>query len=107
MQTNIQTSQTVEIVTKKEVSMRRLLNIIGMFIFSGLALSNVTNPLPTNEYTKQFLLFIGGSASIYFCLVSFYFIGGVWRKVFYTILMILCGFSLFMVFYLVTNSVPY
>lgn len=107
METNIQTSHNVEIVTNKEVSLRKLLNIIGIFIFGGLALTNVTNPLPSNELTKEFLLFIVGSAIIYYFLVSIYFIGGFWRKVFYAILILLSGCSLFMVFYLVTNSIPH
>ncbi|TYR80914.1 YfhO family protein [Priestia megaterium] len=94
-------------VTKKEVSLKKLLNIIGIFIFCGLALTNVTNPLPSNELTKEFLLFIGGCAIIYYILVSIYFIGELWRKVFYSSLILLSCFSLFMVFYLATNSIPH
>ncbi|PWW28891.1 hypothetical protein DFO73_105128 [Cytobacillus oceanisediminis] len=75
MVANVQTSQNVEIVPKKEVSLRKLLNIIGIFIFGGLALTNVTNPLPSNDLPKEFLLFITGNAIIYFFLVCIYFIG--------------------------------
>jgi uncharacterized membrane protein len=60
LETNVQTSQNIEIVTKEEVSVRRLLNIVGLFIFGGLLYSNVTNPLPSSYYTEEFLLFIGG-----------------------------------------------
>ncbi|MFD1777207.1 hypothetical protein ACFSFW_00755 [Fredinandcohnia salidurans] len=107
METNVQTSQNVEIVTKKEVSMRKLLNILGIFIFCGLALTNVTNPLPSIDYTKDFLSFIGGSAIIYFLLVNIYFIGQIGIKIVFTILVFLGCFSIFMAFYLATNSVPH
>lgn len=107
METNVQTSQNVEIVTKKEVSMRKLLNIIGIFIFAGLALTNVTTPLPSSEDTKEFLLFIVGSAIIYYFLVNIYFIGQIGRKIVFTILILLGCFSIFMAFYLGTNSVPH
>ncbi|WP_245823515.1 hypothetical protein [Metabacillus halosaccharovorans] len=107
METNVQTSRNVKIVTKKEIIMRKLLNIIGMFIFCGLALSNVTNPLPSNDDTKEFLLFIGGSASIYYLLVNIYFIGQIGRKIVITILIFLGCFSIFMAFYLANNSIPH
>ncbi|MCA1030922.1 hypothetical protein LCL95_07815 [Bacillus timonensis] len=107
METNVQTSQNIEIATKKEVSMRKLLNIIGIFIFCGLALTNVTNPLPSSDYTKEFLLFIIGSAIIYYFLVNIYFKGQVGRKIVFTILILIACFSIFMVFYLGDNSVPH
>lgn len=107
METNVQTSQNVEIVTKKEMSMSKLSNIIGIFIFGGLALTNVTNPLYSSELTKEFLLFIGGSAIIYYFLVNIYFIGQIGRKIVFTILILIGCFSIFMAFYLGTNSVPH
>ena len=107
METNVQTSQNVEIATSKEVSMRQLLNIIGIFIFSGLALTNVTSPLPSSDYTKEFLLFIGGSAIIYYFLVNTYFFGQIGRKIVFTILILLGSFSVFMAFYHATNSVAH
>jgi hypothetical protein len=107
LETNVQTSQNVEIVTKKEVSMRKLLNIIGIFIFCGLTLTNVTNLLPSSEYTKEFLLFIGGSAIIYYFLVNIYFIGQIGRKIVLTTLILLGCFSIYMALYLSTNSIPH
>jgi hypothetical protein len=56
LETNIQTSQNVEVEMKKEMSMKKLLNIIGIFIFGGLALTNLTNPLPSCDYTKEFFV---------------------------------------------------
>ena len=107
MGTNSQMSQNVEIATKKEVSMKKLLNILGIFIFGGLALSNVTNPLPSSEVTIEFLLFIGGSAVIYYFLVIIYFIGQIGRKIFFTTLILLGCFSIYMALYLTINSIPH
>jgi len=107
LETNVQTSRNVKIVTKKEISMRKLLNILGIFVFCGLALSNMTNPLPSSDDTKEFLLFIGGSAIIYTLLVNIYFIGQIGRKVVFTILILLGCFSVFMAFYLANNSIPH
>lgn len=107
METNVQMSPKVEIVTKKEVSIRKLLNIIGIFIFAGLALSNVTTPLASSEDTKEFLLFIVGSAIIYYFLVIIYFKGQIGRKIVFTILILIGCFSIFMASYLWTNSVPH
>ncbi|PMC33918.1 hypothetical protein CJ195_26080 [Bacillus sp. UMB0899] len=87
--------------------MRKLLNIIGTFIFAGLAFSNVTTPLPSSEDTKEFLLFIVGSAIIYYFLVNIYFIRQIGRMIVFTILSLLGCFSIFMAFYLGTNSVPH
>ena len=107
METNVLTSQNVEIVIKKEISMRKLLNIMGIFIFGGLALTNVTNPLHSSDYIKEFFLVIAGSAFIYYFLVNIYFIGEIGRKIVFTILILLGCFSIFMAFYLATNSIPH
>jgi hypothetical protein len=107
LETNFQTSQKIQAVTKKEVSMRKLLNIIGIFIFAGIALTNVTNPLPSTDDTKEFLEFIGGSAFIYYILVNIYFTGQIGRKVVLTILFLLGCFSIFMAIYLTTNPVSH
>ena len=119
VQTNIQVSQNVKVVTKKEISLRTLLNLIGIFIFGGLLLTAVTVPVSLNEKMdlsinnalkldskelQEFLLFTIGSASIYYFLVNIYFKGGLWRKVFYMTLFLLGCFSLFMVFYLYIHS---
>ncbi|USK39517.1 hypothetical protein LIS77_03005 [Cytobacillus firmus] len=92
---------------KKEVSRKNLLYGIGLFIFGGMALTNVTTPLPSKEETKEFLLFILGCALIYYLLVSIYYLGGFWRKVFYIMLILLCGVSISMAFYLATNSIAH
>ncbi|WP_240390570.1 hypothetical protein [Bacillus sp. Y1] len=107
METNVQTSQNTVIVVKKELSMRRLLNMIGIFIFGGLSLTNVTNPLPSSYFTKEFLLFIGGSAITYYLMVNIYFLGQIGRKLVFTMLILLGCFSMFMIFYLSTNSIPH
>lgn len=107
MESNVQTSQNTVIVAKKEASMRRLLNIIGIFIFGGLSLTNLTNPLPSNNYTKEFLFFIGGSAITYYLIVNIYFIGQIGRKIVFITLILLGFISMFMIFYLSTNSIPH
>jgi len=89
---------------KQEVGVRKLLNIIGVFIFGGLALTNVSNPLPSSDYTRQFMLFIVGSTMIYYFLVNIYFIGKVGKKIFFTILILLGSVSMIIAFYLSTNS---
>ncbi|MBU7592815.1 hypothetical protein FVO58_09720 [Metabacillus halosaccharovorans] len=87
--------------------MGELLNIIGIFIFCGLALSNVTNPPPSSDDTKEFLLFIGGSAMIYYLLVNIYFIGQIGRKIVFTILIFIGCISVFMAIYLTDNPIPH
>ncbi|MCR8848379.1 hypothetical protein NQ095_08195 [Rossellomorea sp. SC111] len=107
METNVQTSQYDQAVTKNEVSMGKLLNILGLFIFAGTALTNITTPLPSIEDTKQFLYCIVGSAFIYFLLVNIYFTGQIGRKVVLTTLFLLGCFSIFMAIYLATNPVSH
>ncbi len=119
MLTNIELHQNIKIVTKKEVSLRTLLNVIGIFIFGGLLLTIVTVPFSVNKKMdlymnnslkldfnnlQEFLLFIFGSASIYYFLVNIYFKGGFWQKVFFITLFLLSCFCLFMVIYLFVNS---
>ncbi|HZH59020.1 MAG TPA: hypothetical protein VEY70_05525 [Metabacillus sp.] len=116
METNVQTTQNINIVTKKEMNIRRLLNGIGVFIFAGLFLSIVTIPISINgqleffineelkmdgKHLKEFSIFTTLSAIIYFILVNIYFIGRTWRKVFFTALFLILCFSLFMVIYLI------
>ncbi|WP_237562884.1 hypothetical protein [Bacillus dakarensis] len=86
--------------------MRKLLNVIGLFIFGGIALTLVTSPVYSDEI-GNFLLFFLGSASIYYLLVNIYFQGGLWRKVFFAALLILGGFSIVMAIYLSTNPIPH
>lgn len=118
METNIQTSQNINIVTKKEMNIRRLLNVIGVFIFGGLFLSIVTIPLSINEKMeffineelkmagkdlKKFSIFTTFSAVIYFILANIYFIGPAWRRVFFAALFLILCFSLYMVIYLINH----
>ncbi|MGS2778252.1 hypothetical protein ACVBAX_12840 [Robertmurraya sp. GLU-23] len=72
--------QNHEITTENEVSMRKLLNVIGIFIFGGLVLTNFTTPLPSYESTKEYLVFIAGITFIYYLLVNIYFKGGLGKK---------------------------
>jgi hypothetical protein len=93
--------------TQNEVSLKKLLYGFGVFIFGGLVLTIMTNPLPSMEKTKEFLLFIFGSFLIYYFLVHVYFRGGLWSKVFYIILSLLWGISICMAIYLAANSNPH
>jgi hypothetical protein len=83
-----QTSENVEIVTKKEITIRTVLNIYGVFAVLALILSIFTTPISINENMqlfynedlmmeakkiKEFLFFIFGSALVYFSLVNLYY----------------------------------
>ena len=88
MEINPQTSRNIEIVTKKEITIRKVLNIYGVFTVLALILSIFTNAISINENMqinynenlimgakkiKDFLLFIFGSAIVYFSLVNLYY----------------------------------
>ncbi|MBM7702991.1 hypothetical protein [Metabacillus iocasae] len=109
MEPNIQTQQHVTMKTKKELSMRKLLHMIGFVIFGGLALSILTVPyyieglqikavegLQLGEEkmmakkVKEFLLFIGGAAALYFSLLNIYWTGKKGRMLFFVCLVGLC-----------------
>lgn len=107
MEAKTQTSQSAEVTYKKEVRVQKLLNIIGIFILGGLALTNLINPLPSSDYRKEILFFIGGSALIYYITVNIFFLGNLGRKVVFIILILLSCFSLFMTVYLEVNSMPH
>lgn len=108
MEPKVKTSQNVDIVTEKEsekeTNTRKLLNIIGLFLFGGMALMNVTNPLPERELTKESLLFIGGSAILYYVLLNIYFIGPIGRRIVFIFITLFVCFSMFMAFYLAVNT---
>jgi hypothetical protein len=85
---NPQTSQNIEIVTKKEMTLRKVLNIYGVFTVLALILSIFSSCISINENMnffyneelmlgakkiKEFLLFIFGSALIYFSTVNVYY----------------------------------
>ena len=80
METNLQTSRNIEIVTKKEITLRSVLNIYGVFTVLALILSIFTTPISINgnmqffynedlmmgeKKIKEFLLFIFGSALVH------------------------------------------
>ncbi|WP_078544646.1 hypothetical protein [Litchfieldia alkalitelluris] len=88
MAINPQTSQNVEIVTKKEITIRTVLNIYGVFAVIGLILSIFTAPITLSENMnlyfneeimmgektiKDFLVFIISSAVVYFSFVNLYY----------------------------------
>ena len=88
LEINPQTSRNVEIVTKKEITIRTVLNIYGVFTVIALILSIFTTPVSINENMqffynedlmmgakkiKEFLLFIFSSALVYFSLVNLYY----------------------------------
>jgi hypothetical protein len=103
---SLKSSKNVEGTTQEGMSIRKLLNILGLFIFGGIALTNVTNPIPSDKI-KGFILFTVGSASIYYLLVNIYFTGRKGRMIFYTILILLGAISLLMAYYLATHSVAH
>lgn len=59
------------------------------------------------EKIKEFLLLIIFSSLLYFFLVNIYHKEGLWKKVYYSSLILLGSFSLFMAIFLATNSIPY
>jgi hypothetical protein len=88
LETNLQTNRNIKVVTKKKISIRIVLNIYGVFTVFALILSIFTNPISVNQNMqlffnenlmmeskeiKEFLLFISGSAIVYFSLVNLYY----------------------------------
>ena len=83
---NPQSSHNIEIVTKKKISIRTVLNIYGAFTFIGLILSIFTVPITINgdmeffrnemepKKIKEFLFFNVSVTLVYFALVNFYYI---------------------------------
>jgi hypothetical protein len=99
----MQTKEDVKTAKEVETELKKVLNIIGIFIFGGLALTSVTNPPPA-DYLIEYLLFIAGSAFIYYFLVNVYFLGQSWRKVFYGVIIVLGVGSLAMALLLLSQS---
>lgn len=99
----MQTTENVKTAKEVETELKKVMNIIGIFIFGGLALTSVTNPMPT-DYMIEYLLFIAGSALIYYFLVNVYFLGQSWRKVFYGVIIVLGVGSLVMALLLLSQS---
>lgn len=103
-----------EITLKKQRTVRTVLNITGVLIFLGLALSIYTMPLTLNEnkeiyfnhdyklkpsYLKEFIAFIVGSAIIYFSLVNLFFLERVGKRIVYIAL----GFLLVVTVYMIVT----
>lgn len=99
----MQATQNAKTAREEDRDLRKVLNIIGIFIFGGMALTSATTPMPA-DYLIEYLLFIAGSALIYYFLVNIYFLGQSWRKVFYGVIIVLGVSSLSMVFYLLNHS---
>lgn len=85
----------------KEVTVQKVLNIYGVFLFLGLILSIFTHGI---EDINGFLLFILVSSVLYFFMLNLYFISDLGRKVVFGMMGAIALFSLFMVFYLQINS---
>lgn len=115
MEVNPQKSTDIEIVTEKNIELRAVLNWLGIIIFLGCLLTILTMPFSLNraleisqneeiimspKKIKELLLFVFGSAIVYFFLVNFYFMGRMWRKIFFVSLILFIIFSLCMVVFL-------
>ncbi|ART76974.1 hypothetical protein B4U37_13375 [Sutcliffiella horikoshii] len=89
---------------KKELSIKSLLNIIGLFIFLGMIIMAITNPLTIDpnigiyqndkaimkgKKLYEFAIFILISSFTYFLLVQLYFSTPKGRKVFFIVLSVL------------------
>jgi len=97
-------TQATEANTPREVTVRTVLNIYGIFLFSGLVVSIFTHGI---EDINGFLLFILISSVLYFLLLNLYFTSDLWRKVVFITMCLIALFSLFMVFYLQVNPVTH
>ncbi|MCG1023440.1 hypothetical protein [Sutcliffiella horikoshii] len=107
MKSSFQTAQKKEVVTPKEVNMRILLNLLGLFIFSGITFTYLTTPPSTTDCTREFFYFLVGSVIIYYLLVNIYHIGNKGRKVVLTTLFLLGVFIIFMAYYSMNNPVSH
>ncbi|MGG0718501.1 hypothetical protein ABE096_13035 [Robertmurraya massiliosenegalensis] len=87
MQVNQQINQSIKIVTKKEHTVRKVLNIYGCFLFLGMILAIYTQPISMNENRQfyldekivmsqakqqEFFLFLLGCAILYFSVVNYW-----------------------------------
>lgn len=91
--------ETDKMNTCREPSMKNLLMLFGILLIGGSALTARTNPLPPNERI-EFLLFLAIIAGIYYLLLGLYFLGGLWRKLFFILLLTAGILCIFMSFYL-------
>ncbi|MGE6415127.1 hypothetical protein ACQKDD_13250 [Planococcus kocurii] len=84
----------------KEITVQKVLNLYGIFLFLGLILSIFTHGI---EDINGFLIFILISSVLYFFMLNLYFVSGFGRKVVFGMIGAIALFSLFMVFYLQIN----
>ncbi|MFS0861161.1 hypothetical protein [Fredinandcohnia sp. 179-A 10B2 NHS] len=112
LQVNYTPSVHREVKLKKQRTVRTVLNISGVLIFLGLALSIFTMPLTLNEnkeiyfnhdyklkpsYLKEFIVFIVGSAIVYFSLVNLFFLERIGKRIVYTALGFLLVGTVYMI----------
>lgn len=85
MEIKHKTSQNIKIVTKKQVTVRKVLNIYGVLTIIAMILGSFTNPIYVNEELgfylnkkyilgpgefKEFIIFLSGAAVVYFTFVN-------------------------------------
>lgn len=104
MDSHSQASPTTEANTTREVTVRTVLNIYGVFLFLGLVVSIFTHEI---EDINGFLFFIVISSVLYFLLLNLYFTSDLWSKVVFITMCLIALFSLFMMFYLHVNPVAH
>lgn len=85
----------------KEITIQKVLNIYGIFLFLGLLIATYTHGI---EDKKEPLLFILISSVLYFFMLNVFFVSDKGRKVVLGMVGAIALFSLFMVFYLQINS---
>lgn len=86
--------------TPKEITVQKVLNLYGIFLFLGLILSIFTHGI---KDINGFLIFILISSVLYFFMLNLYFVSDFGRKVVFGMIGAIALFSLFMVFYLQIN----
>ena len=104
MDTHSHASSDTEFDTPKETTAQKVLNLYGIFLFSGLLMSIFTHGI---EDVNGFLIFILVSSLLYFLMLNLYFISDLGRKLVFGMMGAIALFSLFMVFYLQINSVAH
>ncbi|NMH68099.1 hypothetical protein HF072_04835 [Bacillus sp. RO3] len=118
MELHYKTPPEHQTVTKKPLSVRTLLNSIGLFLFGGLWVQGISIPI---TFTKsggfshiekmtmktgdllEYSLFIFVCGLLYTFLVNSYFMGEKWRKLCFFSLTLMGCISMFMVFYLILH----
>ena len=96
---------------KKERTLQFTLNVIGIFMCTGVLIRWWTVPFAVSNdlqiyynpdfqmkpsECKEFFAFVLCAASVYFSLVNVYFFGKTGKKVVYTVLVLLAVFNLYM-----------